>query len=68
LGKSEQEATQLAETVDSDRAAFIKQYFGVEFPRRQYFHVMINSSMGDEPVIQMILNGMEAFAKTGETA
>ncbi len=67
-GKSEQEAIQLAETVDQDRAAFIKHCFGVEFPRRQYFHVMINSSMGDEPVIQMILNGMEAFAKVGETA
>ena len=32
-GKSEQEAIQLAETVDLDRAAFIKQYFGVEWPR-----------------------------------
>lgn len=64
IGKSEQEAIQLAETVDRDRAAFIKQHFGVEFPRRQYFHVMINSAMGDNPVIQMILNGIEAFQKT----
>jgi cytidylate kinase len=62
-GKSEQEAIQLAETVDLDRAAFIKQHFGVEWPARQYFHVMINSAMGDEPVVQMILDGMEEFQK-----
>jgi len=62
-GKSEQEAVQLAETVDLDRAAFIKRYFGVEWPPRQYFHVMINSKMGDEPVIQTILQGLEAFQK-----
>jgi cytidylate kinase len=63
IGKSEQEAVQLAETVDLDRAAFIKQYFGVEWPSRQYFHVMINSSMGDEPVVQTILDGIQAFQK-----
>jgi cytidylate kinase len=63
IGKSEQEAVQLAETVDLDRAAFIKQYFGVEWPTRQYFHVMINSSMGDEPVVQTILDGIQAFQK-----
>ena len=62
-GKSEQEAVELAETVDLDRAAFIKQYFGVEWPSRQYFHVMINSTMGDEPVVQMILDGMQAYQK-----
>jgi cytidylate kinase len=61
IGKSEQEAVQLAETVDLDRAAFIKQYFGVEWPSRQYFHIMINSSMGDEPVVQTILDGIQAF-------
>lgn len=60
-GKTEQEAIQLAETVDLDRAAFIKQYFGVEWPARHYFHVMINSTMGEEVVVQLILDGMAAF-------
>src|SRR5271167_1096450 len=36
-GKSEREAVHLVETVDRDRAAFIKQYFGVEWPDRQRF-------------------------------
>ena len=36
MGKSEEEAIELAETVDRDRAAFIKQYFGVEWPSRSF--------------------------------
>ena len=59
LGKSEEEARQLAETVDRDRAAFIKQYFGVEWPDRQYFHLMINSTFGEEAVVQTILNAVK---------
>src|SRR5712692_4446457 len=36
-GNSENEAAQLAESVDRDRADFIKQYFGVEWPDRHRF-------------------------------
>jgi cytidylate kinase len=67
-GKSEQEAIELAETVDQDRAAFIKQYFGVEWPARQYFHLMINSAMGDAAVVETILNSMKEFQSVGQTA
>ena len=60
-GKTEQEAIQLAETVDQDRAAFIKQYFGVDWPSRHYFHLMINTTLGDQAVVQTILDAMKAF-------
>jgi cytidylate kinase len=63
MGKNHEEAVQLAETVDSDRAAFIKQYFGVEWPARHFFHLMINSTIGDEAVVQTILNGVAGFEK-----
>jgi hypothetical protein len=63
-GKSEAEAIQLAQTVDVDRAAFIKQYFDVEWPARQFFNVMINSAMGDAAVVRIVLDAMEAFQKT----
>jgi cytidylate kinase len=62
-GKSEEEAIQLAGTVDQDRAAFIKQYFGIEWPARQFFHLMINSTMGDATVVQMVLDGLSAVQK-----
>jgi cytidylate kinase len=57
-GKQEKEASQLAETVDRDRAAFIKQYFGVEWPDRHRFHLMINSAIGEDSAVETILNGI----------
>lgn len=63
-GKTEQEAVQLAETVDQDRAAFIKQYFGVDWPARHYFHLMINTTSGDEAVVQTILDAMQVCSRT----
>ena len=57
-GKGQDEAIELVETVDMGRAAFIKQHFGVDFPCRQFFHLMINSAMGEEAVVQTILNGL----------
>lgn len=55
-GNSEQEAAELAESVDRDRADFIKQYFGVEWPDRHRFHLMINSAVGEDLAVETILN------------
>jgi cytidylate kinase len=62
-GKSVSEAVHLAETVDRDRAAFIKQYFGVEWPDRQRFHLMINSSIGEETAVETILDSVTRLEK-----
>lgn len=62
-GRTQEEAVQLAETVDRDRAAFIKQYFGVEWPARQYFHLMVNSTIGEDAVVETILDGVRATEK-----
>lgn len=62
-GKSEEEAIELVDTVDRDRAAYIKQYFGVEWPARHLLDLMINTRAGDEAVVQTIISGMEAFQK-----
>ena len=65
-GKSEEEAIQLADTVDRDRAEFIKQYFGIEWPARHFFHLMINSTMGDTAVVQIVLDGLSAIRSSAE--
>ena len=62
-GKSEDEAYSLAETVDQDRAAYIKQYFDVEWPDRHLFHLMVNSSMGEEVVVETILDSITVLQK-----
>ena len=46
-GKSPDDAAELAETVDRDRSAFIKEHFGIEWPDRHVFHLMINSTIGE---------------------
>ena len=62
-GKTEAEAIHLAETVDQDRAAFIKQYFEIDWPARHFFHLMVNSTIGEAAAVQMILDGL-AIRKT----
>jgi cytidylate kinase len=58
-GKSEQEAQQLVDTVDHERANFIQKYFGVEWPDRAIYHAMINTSIGNDAVVHMILDFMQ---------
>ncbi|HXC00681.1 MAG TPA: cytidylate kinase-like family protein [Terriglobales bacterium] len=60
-GKSENEAEQLVDTVDKERIDFIQKYFGVEWPDRAVYHTMINTTIGDEAVVHMILDFMKTF-------
>jgi shikimate kinase len=60
-GKSENEAEQLVDTVDKERVDFIQKYFGVEWPDRAVYHTMINTTIGDEAVVHMILDFMKTF-------
>jgi len=61
-GKAEKEAEELIDTVDGERADFIRKYFNVEWPDRGIYHAMISTSCGDEATMRMILNFMEAYA------
>jgi cytidylate kinase len=61
-GKTEEEASKLAEEVDVDRSAFIGQYFNVAWPERQRFHMMINSSMGEQLAVEIILDAVKRFS------
>jgi cytidylate kinase len=62
-GKSDEEASELAETVDRDRAAYIKQSFDVEWPARHFFHLMLNTTLGDEWVVETILDSVALLDK-----
>jgi cytidylate kinase len=61
-GKAEKEAEELIDTVDGERADFIKKYFNVEWPDRAIYHAMMNTSCGDEATMRMILNFMDTYA------
>ena len=62
-GKTEKEAEELVDTVDRERADFIQKYFNVEWPDRAIYHAMMNTSLGDEAITDMILKFMEAHEK-----
>jgi hypothetical protein len=59
-GKNEEEAIQLACTVDRDRAEFIKEHFGIQFPARHFFHLMVNSTMGEKAAVHTVLDALSA--------
>lgn len=67
-GKSQEEAIQLAETVDKDRKAFIKEYFGIEWPARHFFQMMVNSSMGDAAVVELVVDGLTVVRKASASS
>jgi hypothetical protein len=47
------------DTVDRERADFIQKYFRVEWPDRAIYHTMINTAVGDEAVVHLILDFMK---------
>lgn len=62
-GKTESEALDLAETVDRERAEYIKKYFDVDWPERHYFHLMINTGLGDDIAIETILHSVSILER-----
>jgi cytidylate kinase len=54
-GETERDAANLLETVDRDRAAFIRKYYGKVWPERSLYNLMINTKIGDDAVIDTIL-------------
>ena len=55
-GNTQAKAAALVDTVDRERAAFIKNYFHAEWPNRPVYHAMINTAMGEDAVVEAILN------------
>lgn len=61
-GKTQEEAEHLVDTVDQERSDFIQKYFHVEWPDRAIYHIMMNTAIGDEAVVQMILTALKTYA------
>ena len=57
-GRSQQEAAEMVDSVDRERIAYVKHYFNADWPTRSLYHVMINTAVGNEPVVQTILDTM----------
>jgi cytidylate kinase len=62
-GKQKQEAEDLLDRVDRNRALFAKHYFGADWPTPSLHHLMINTATGNESVVSCILHVMRAMER-----
>jgi len=63
-GKNEHEAEELVDTVDRERSDFIQKYFKVEWPDRAVYHAMVNTALGDDAVLDLILDVKQTCEST----
>jgi cytidylate kinase len=57
-GHSQQEAEELVDSVDRERIAYVKHYFNADWPTRSLYHMMLNTAVGNEPIVKTILETM----------
>ena len=57
-GQRLEDAEEMVDSIDAERVAFCRHYFSSDWPKRSLYHMMINTSLGDERVITMILDTM----------
>jgi len=57
-GHSQDEAEEMVDSVDLERIAYVKHYFNADWPTRSLYHLMLNTAVGNEPVIKTILDTM----------
>jgi cytidylate kinase len=57
-GYAQSDAEELVDSVDHERIAFVKHYFDADWPTRSLYHVMVNTAVGNEEVIETILHTM----------
>lgn len=58
-GKTHAESEHLLATVDCERAAFVKKYYGKEWPDRHLYNLMLNTKVGDAVAVKLILDQIE---------
>lgn len=66
LKMSEKDAIEMVDTIDKERSAFVRKYFGAEWPCRRLYHLMLNSDNGLEHVTDMVMATMESLERTGK--
>jgi cytidylate kinase len=67
-GMPASEAQELVDTVDRERMTFIKHYFNADWPTRCLYHLMINTAIGNEKVLSIVLDTMRLLEARLEVA
>jgi cytidylate kinase len=57
-GHSNSEAEERVDSIDRERIAYVKHYFNADWPTRSLYHLMLNTAVGDEPVVKTVVDTM----------
>jgi cytidylate kinase len=61
-GYGEEDAAEMVDSIDRERVAYVKHYFNADWPTRSLYHLMLNTAVGNGPVIKTILETMNLVA------
>jgi hypothetical protein len=59
LKMEQKEAEEMVNTIDHERALFIRKYYNAEWPCRILYHMILNSDTGIDFVTDTILHAMD---------
>jgi cytidylate kinase len=60
-GRSQAEAQELIQRIDQERAAYVKKYHNKTWPTRELYHLMINTKVGDDAVVDMVMSQIQVL-------
>ncbi len=63
--KNEAEALERVDNVDRERREFIQHYFGAEWPCRHLYDAMLNTAIGEDATVDLILHLMQESDRLG---
>ena len=58
----------MVDTIDHERAAFVRKYYNAEWPSRHLYHMLLNSDPGIEYATDTILATMAALEEHPDAA
>jgi cytidylate kinase len=68
LKMHEKEAAEMVDTIDHERALFVRKYFNAEWPSRCLYHMMLNFDAGIDLVTETILHAMDQLEASPNVA
>ena len=68
LKMEKQEASLMVDTIDQERAAFVRKYFNAEWPSRHLYHMLLNADPGADYATDAILAAMDRLERHPHSA
>jgi cytidylate kinase len=67
-GETQDKAIELVDTTDKARAAFVRQYLGLQWQEPQLYHAMFNTEVGESCTATMVVECLQLSQRDGESS